>query len=79
MKYQFKTNIKCGGCIAKVTPFLDGESGIQSWNVDLESDDRVLSVESESLSEKEVVAVVIAAGYEAAPMKSGLFSKLFSR
>ena len=26
---KFTTNINCGGCIAKVTPFLDNKEGIE--------------------------------------------------
>ena len=30
--FTFKTNINCGGCIAKVTPFLDEVKGIKYLN-----------------------------------------------
>jgi copper chaperone len=59
---KFKTNIKCGGCIAAVTPFLTPENGIEKWAVDLQSPDRVLSVETDKTAE-EVAAVVKKAGY----------------
>ena len=45
-KMQFKTNINCGGCLAKVKPFLDKVEGIEKWEVDLQSEDRVLTVEA---------------------------------
>jgi copper chaperone len=61
---QFKTNIKCGGCIATVTPFLDGDQEIEKWQVDLESADRILTVET-SLSPDEVTEIVKKAGYNA--------------
>ncbi len=59
---RFKTNIKCGGCIAAVTPHLDKLEGLESWNVDLESGDRVLTVRSEA-DEKSVEEALQAAGY----------------
>ena len=31
---KFKTSINCGGCIAKVTPYLDSVKGITKWEVD---------------------------------------------
>ncbi len=31
---KFKTNINCGGCISKITPYLDKQKGIESWEVD---------------------------------------------
>ena len=32
---QFKTNIKCTGCISKVTPILNKKLGEGQWEVDL--------------------------------------------
>ena len=66
---KFKTNIKCGGCIAAVTPFLTAENGIDKWEVDLQSENRVLSVET-GKSAGEVVEVIKKAGYVAEPVAS---------
>jgi hypothetical protein len=33
-KLHFKTNINCGGCVAKVTPKLNETEGICHWSVD---------------------------------------------
>lgn len=62
---KFKTNINCGGCQAKVTPFLNEEKRISSWKVDLNDPDRVLSVETESLSARDVIETVAKAGFKA--------------
>ena len=43
---KFKTNIKCTGCLGKVTPHLDSAEGVESWEVDLENPDRILTVNS---------------------------------
>lgn len=59
---KFKTNIKCGGCIATVTPFLNADTNIENWQVDLESADRVLTVTTNE-SADEVTALVKKAGY----------------
>lgn len=68
MKTQkFKTNINCGNCLSKVTPILNAEPRINSWEVDLESDDRVLTVESEEMSAEDVFKTVIKAGFIAKP------------
>ncbi|MDQ6480908.1 hypothetical protein [Dyadobacter sp. LHD-138] len=66
---KFKTNIKCGGCIAAVTPFLTAENGFDKWEVDLQSENRVLSVET-GKSADEVVEVIKKAGYVAEPIAS---------
>jgi copper chaperone len=61
---SFRTNIKCGGCVSKVKPYLDSVKDITSWHVDLMSPDRVLTVEGEVSSDL-VVKAIAAAGYRA--------------
>ena len=77
MKYTFRTNINCGGCIAKVQPALDGESKIAEWNVDTESPDKILTVETETLDASGIIEIVEAAGFEAKEKKAGLLGKIF--
>ena len=61
---KFKTNIKCGGCMSTVTPFLNKTAGENNWQVDLSDPQRILTVESDK-SEDEIIAVVKEAGFEA--------------
>jgi copper chaperone len=61
---SFKTNIKCGGCISKVKPYLDKIPEIKSWNVDLASPDRILTIDGDVNSEL-VVKAIASAGYRA--------------
>lgn len=76
MKHTFKTNINCGGCIAKVTPFMDDESAISSWEVDTDNPDKILTVETDWSSDQ-VIALVTSAGFSAEVKKKGLMGKLF--
>jgi copper chaperone len=62
--FVFKTNINCGGCIAKVTPFLDNTNGIESWTVDTTNKDKLLSVTSNGISENEIIDTVQKAGFK---------------
>ena len=64
----YKTNIKCNGCIATVTPFFDKNEAIKKWAVDLESVDRVLTIELEGAEEQEIKDLITEAGYEAEKM-----------
>ena len=41
---QFKTNIKCGGCVAAVTPFLNEAVGEGHWQVDTQNPNKLLTV-----------------------------------
>lgn len=62
--FTFKTNINCGGCIAKVTPFLDEVKGISNWNVDTENKNKILTVVSGGITESEVINTVQKAGFK---------------
>jgi copper chaperone len=61
---KFKTNIRCGGCIANVKPKLESIPGVKEWSVDLDSPDRTLTVEGENLDEKKITEALISAGYQ---------------
>jgi len=62
---KFKTNVKCGGCIATVTPFLNNIEGISKWSVDTNSLDKILIVETENVSPEEITNTLKGAGYQA--------------
>ena len=62
---KFRTNVKCGGCIATVTPHLNKVKGIVSWNVDTTNPLRILTVETEEVSAETIVLVMKNAGYQA--------------
>ncbi|MFA7447807.1 MAG: cation transporter [Weeksellaceae bacterium] len=59
---QFKTNINCGKCVAGVTPFLNKVEGID-WKVDTDNPDKILTIETESSTEEEIVRAVKKAGF----------------
>jgi copper chaperone len=63
MKYQFKTNIKCGGCIEKVTPALEKLQDI-NWEVDTTIPEKILTVQTEKISENQVIEAVQQAGFK---------------
>jgi copper chaperone len=61
---KFKTNIKCSGCVATVTPFLNEEVGENKWNVDTNDPSKVLTVTGVDDKAK-VINAVQKAGYKA--------------
>jgi copper chaperone len=61
--FKFKTNIKCGGCIAAVTPFLDKVSGIEKWEVDTANMDKILTVTCNLIDTLSIENAVKEAGY----------------
>lgn len=64
---QFKTTIKCAGCVSKATPFLNEALGEDNWAVDFSNPAKVLKVIGESDSAK-VIQAVEKAGYKAEKM-----------
>lgn len=60
---KFKTNIQCSNCLSKVTPKLNDQSDISSWNVDLADPDRTLTVETENLEPEDIKKAVLKAGF----------------
>ena len=64
-EYQFKTNINCSGCVAKVPPHLNQNAEIEEWNVDTNNPNKLLTVKTENLSETEINEIVRQAGFKA--------------
>lgn len=63
---KFKTNIKCGGCIATVTPHLNALPGLDEWAVDTNVPEKILTVTGSTATlTEEVVETLKKAGYEA--------------
>jgi copper chaperone len=63
---QFKTNIKCSGCVAKSTPFLNEAVGEDNWDVDVQNPNKILTVATdEKVDEKVVIQAIEKAGYTA--------------
>ncbi len=61
--FKFKTSIKCGGCIAAVSPFLDKVIGIEKWEVDTANLDKVLTVTCDLIDTISIENAVKEAGY----------------
>jgi copper chaperone CopZ len=60
---KFKTDIKCSGCVAKVTPHLNQVVGEANWNVDILNSSKILSVEG-GVSESKIKDAVEKAGFK---------------
>ena len=66
---QFKTNIKCEGCVATVTPGLNQTVGENNWQVDLQSPDRMLTVQGDTINAADIKQAVEKAGFKAEPVQ----------
>lgn len=74
---QFQTTLKCSGCVASLEPFLEAAPEIKSWEVDLESENKVLTVRGEDLNSKFVLSLLEKAGFQGNEIKKGIFKKVF--
>jgi copper chaperone CopZ len=61
---KLKTNIKCSGCVATVTPFLNEVLGSDAWRVDTNDPSKILTVDTD-VSETKVIEAIQKAGYKA--------------
>ncbi len=78
MKFQFKTNINCSGCVEKVKPFLEGNKAIKKWEVDTAHKDKILKIETDRhLPIEKIMQVVEKAGFQIKPRSTGMLGKLF--
>lgn len=63
-KFRFKTTLKCGGCVAKVTPLLNSLKDVTEWSVDLNSPERILTVTLKTGDTDSVIKAVSGVGYK---------------
>ena len=66
--FTLKTNINCNGCRSRVSPYLDSEENIESWEVDLEDPDKILTLNVVSLTLENIVKLLSKAGFYASPL-----------
>ncbi len=63
---KLKTNINCGGCIARVTPFLNKVVGEHNWTVDTLTPDKILTITTDEVAPGDVVSTLKQVGFTAA-------------
>lgn len=61
---KFKTNAKCGGCVAAIGAKLNRVVKDDEWSIDLKSADKVLEVTADVPAEK-IIEAVTEAGFKA--------------
>ena len=62
---KFKTTIKCAACVNTVTPSLNETVGQEHWQVDLTSPERILTIESDTVSPEKIIETLSKVGYKA--------------
>ena len=65
---KFKTSLKCGGCVNSIRPYLEKIKEIKSWEVDLNSPEKILTVQVDKDSDElknTIISSFKQAGYNA--------------
>ncbi|WP_028297393.1 heavy-metal-associated domain-containing protein [Olivibacter sitiensis] len=65
---KFKTNINCGGCVAKVTPALNSDEKITEWHVDTDNKDKILTVSGKTVDKEKVMELIAKTGFKSTPI-----------
>jgi copper chaperone CopZ len=63
MTRVYKTNLRCGGCVSTIAPLLDSASGISSWKADVDSPDKLLTLDGDDVGRTRVDSLLAKAGY----------------
>ena len=60
---EFKTDLKCSGCIERIASQMNSLEGIVTWDVDLTKPVKILKVESMRDHESEIISILSEKGY----------------
>ncbi|WP_194774934.1 heavy-metal-associated domain-containing protein [Pararhodonellum marinum] len=64
---KLKTNVKCGACVQAISPQME-QLGLESWNVDLQDPNRILTATG-TVTEASLQQALQKAGYHGEPVK----------
>ena len=63
-EFKFKTNLNCGGCVAKVKNDLDNNVTIAHWEVDINNADKILTVISNGITPENIIEIIQNKGFK---------------
>ena len=61
---KFKTNINCSRCVRTVTGFIEEVEGINSWKVDTDNPNKILTVSSATATAEAIIEAIEDAGFD---------------
>lgn len=61
---QVNTDIHCGNCVSKLKPHFESDQRIKEWSVDLEDEERPLTIVGDNISAMEVQSLLSKEGYK---------------
>ncbi|WP_459556794.1 heavy-metal-associated domain-containing protein [Lacunimicrobium album] len=63
---KLKTNLRCAACVKSIQPLFDAEPGIERWDADVSTPDKVLTVQGVEVTAARVGELLRQKGYEVA-------------
>jgi copper chaperone len=60
---EFKTSLKCSGCVERITPGMKALEGVIRWDVDLLKPVKILKVDTDGDNEGAIISVLKESGY----------------
>ena len=68
---ELKTNLHCGGCVRRLSGYMEDLPQVEAWTVDLESPEKRLRVQaSDELQVQDLLDVLDEAGFEGEVLKA---------
>lgn len=61
---QFTTTLKCSGCVDRIKSDFDNDKNIESWDVHLQTNPKILTVKGENITAEEVENLLAQSGYK---------------
>lgn len=61
---KFKTTVKCAGCVDNIKSDFNNNENIDSWDVDIKNDMKILTVTGENITEEEIENLLKKSGYK---------------
>ncbi len=61
---KLKTNLRCAACVKSIQPLFDAEPGIERWDADVTTPDKLLTVEGNDVTAARVGELLRQKGYE---------------
>lgn len=60
---RVKTDLRCGACVRSIGPLFDAEPGVERWDADVSTPDKVLTVEGDRVTAGRVGEILNTKGY----------------
>jgi len=65
---KFRTNIFCSNCVAAISQNLNAQQNITSWSVATDHEDKILTIQGQSLNEQLLIQLIQEVGFEIEPI-----------